>query len=240
MTDAEFDQAFTGVVLDLRAGPGLPRRAASRRASLQALRRRAGRLAGGAGVRACWPGSPLVLPGLVVAGLHARSSSTTSWSAGRATGSPRCCSAWPSPRCCAPLLTWLQQRYLLRLETRLARGHVEPLPLARAAPADRVLQPALRAARSAARVAINDRVAQLLSRRPGDDCARTSSWSSSTLLLMLRYDVAADAGRRRGRALNVARCATCPASGSTATGGCCRTRQARSARRSAACRRSRR
>ena len=70
--------------------------------------------------------------------LHARSSSTTTWSAARSGSSGRCCWFMAGDASSSrAILTWLQRYYLLRLETKLALGtssrffnHILRLPAA--------------------------------------------------------------------------------------------------------------
>ena len=159
VTGEELDQSFTGVALTFEPGPEFAR-GGERPSLMGALRRR---LAGShAGLLYCvLAGLALVVPGLLVP-TFTRVFVDDVLVKGM--------SGWVRPLLLAMgatvlvmgALTWLQQRYLLRLETRLALQtssrffwHVLQLPVhffAQRSPGE-----------IASRVAINDRVAQLLS-----------------------------------------------------------------------------
>jgi NHLM bacteriocin system ABC transporter peptidase/ATP-binding protein len=159
-TEAELEEAFTGVVLTFEPGEGFEKRG-ERPRLLPALRRRlAG--AGAAVVFVLLAGLALVLPALVTPVFtkvfvdEVLLDQRTSWLApllmamgvtGAVVGG----------------LTWLQQSYLLRLETRMAVAssssflwHVLRLPV--------VFFTQRYAGEISSRVGINDRIAQLLSR----------------------------------------------------------------------------
>ncbi len=183
VSEDEFDQSFTGVALTFETGPEFVP-GGEGHSLVQALRRR---LAGlhGAVLFVVLAGLGLVLPGLLVPtfsrvfvddvlvkGLAEWVGPLTMFMAGTAL--------------VVGTLTWLQQRYLLRLEARLAIGtsarflwHVLHLPLqffTQRFPGE-----------IASRVGINDRVAQLLS----GELATTVLAAVVVVfyaLLMLRYD----------------------------------------------------
>lgn len=183
VTEDEFDQSFTGVALTFEPGPDFV--PGGEGASLvDALRRR---LVGlhGAVVFVVLAGLALVLPGLLVP-TFSRVFVDDVLVKGMGE--------WVRPlgwfmaatALVVALLTWLQQRYLLRLEARLAIGtsarflwHVLHLPLqffTQRFPGE-----------IASRVAINDRVAQLLS----GQLATTMLAAVVVVfyaLLMFRYD----------------------------------------------------
>ncbi len=160
VTEEELDQAFTGVVMTFKPGPGFERRGDPPKL-VPALRRR---LAGSraALIFVLLAGLGLVLPGLAVPVF------SKVFVDGILLEGHR---EWLSPlllgmgltAVALGLLTWLQQTYLLRLETRLAVGassrffwHVLRLPTE--------FFSQRYAGDVSARVGINDRVAQLLSR----------------------------------------------------------------------------
>ena len=135
-------------------------------------------------------------------------------------------------------LTWLQQSYLLRLETRMAvtsssrfLWHVLRLPVE--------FFSQRFAGDIGSRVGINDRVAQLLSR----DLATNVLGTLMIVFfgaVMFQYDAGADAGRRSPWCRSTSRrCATSRASGWTAAAGSLQDQGKLSAPRSAACRPSR-
>ena len=159
VSDAEFDQSFTGVALTFEPGPAFVR-GGEGRSLMEALRKR---LAGSRVALAytVLAGLALVLPGLLVPtfsrvfvddvlikGMHDWVKPLLGMMAATAI--------------VLVALTWLQQRYLLRLETKLALStstrffwHVLHLPMqffTQRSPGE-----------VATRVGINDRVAQLLS-----------------------------------------------------------------------------
>ena len=159
VSDAEFDQSFTGVALTFEPGPAFVR-GGEGRSLTEALRKR---LAGSRVALAytVLAGLALVLPGLLVPtfsrvfvddvlikGMHDWVKPLLGMMAATAI--------------VLVALTWLQQRYLLRLETKLALStstrffwHVLHLPMqffTQRSPGE-----------VATRVGINDRVAQLLS-----------------------------------------------------------------------------
>ncbi|MET0399633.1 MAG: NHLP family bacteriocin export ABC transporter peptidase/permease/ATPase subunit [Longimicrobiaceae bacterium] len=155
----ELDQSFTGVALTFRPEPGFVR-GGERRSLMDALRRR---LAGShAALLYCvLAGLALVVPGLMVP-TFTRVFVDDVLVKGM--------SEWVRPLLLVMggtvlvlgALTWLQQRYLLRLETRLAMHtssgffwHVLHLPVS--------FFTQRNPGEIASRVAINDRVAQLLS-----------------------------------------------------------------------------
>jgi NHLM bacteriocin system ABC transporter peptidase/ATP-binding protein len=160
VTEAELDEAFTGVVMTFEPGPGF-RPAGEPPRLIAALRRR---LAGSRGALAfvLLAGLALAVPALVVP-VFSKVFVDNVLLEGRRD--------WLSPLLYAMglaalmlgALTWIQQVYLLRLETRLAVGS-----------SSRFLWHVLRlpseffsqrfAGDISSRVAINDRVAQLLSR----------------------------------------------------------------------------
>jgi NHLM bacteriocin system ABC transporter peptidase/ATP-binding protein len=157
----EFDQSFTGVVLVFEPGEGFVR-GGRRRGLLGALRPRL-RGAGGALAYVVLASLALVMPGLVVPSLVRTFVDTY-----LVRGQP----SWVGPlllgmagaAALTAALTWLQQTYLLRLETRLALGmasrffwHVLRLPVA--------FFTQRYAGEIGSRVAINDSVAELLSER---------------------------------------------------------------------------
>jgi NHLM bacteriocin system ABC transporter peptidase/ATP-binding protein len=184
VSDAEFDQAFTGVILVFSRSDTFVR-CGARPGLLGPLRRRLVGSAGAltfvllAGLALTFPGiaSPtfnrVFIDKVVVAGLH----------------------TWRTPLLLAMgltlavigLLTWAQQRYLLRLETKLALStssrffwHVLRLPV------EYFTQ--RYAGDIGNRVAINDQIAQLLS---GDLATTTLSVAMIVFyaILLVRYDV---------------------------------------------------
>ncbi len=117
VTDEEFDQSFTGVVLTFAPGPEFRKRR-QRPRLIRTLRRRLRRLATGAALRD---------PGIAVAG-HPRadsshhfssSSSMTSSSSRRRPGCVLCSLGMGLTALVRGFLTWLQQHYLRRLGMRL-------------------------------------------------------------------------------------------------------------------------
>jgi NHLM bacteriocin system ABC transporter peptidase/ATP-binding protein len=160
VTEEELDQAFTGVVLTFKPGPTFEKRGEAPRL-IPALRRRL------AGTRAALAfvilaGLALVIPGLIVP-VFSKVFVDGVLLEGRRDWLPPLLLGMGATALVLGLLTWLQQIYLLRLETRLA-----------VAGSSRFLWHVLRlpteffsqrfAGDISSRVAINDRVAQLLSR----------------------------------------------------------------------------
>jgi NHLM bacteriocin system ABC transporter peptidase/ATP-binding protein len=160
VTEEELDQAFTGVVLTFKPDPGFERRGEPPKL-IPALRRRL------TGSRAALAFVLLAGLGLVIPGLAVPVFSKLFVDGVLLEGHVE----WLRPLLLAMgftalalgLLTWLQQAYLLRLETRLAVGassrffwHVLRLPTE--------FFSQRYAGDISARVGINDRVAQLLSR----------------------------------------------------------------------------
>jgi NHLM bacteriocin system ABC transporter peptidase/ATP-binding protein len=160
VSEEELDQAFTGVVMTFKPGAGFERRGDPPKL-IPALRRRL------AGSRAALAFVLLAGLGLVIPGLAVPVFSKLFVDGVLLEGHVE----WLRPLLLAMgitalvlgVLTWLQQTYLLRLETRLAVGassrffwHVLRLP------AEFFSQ--RYAGDISARVGINDRVAQLLSR----------------------------------------------------------------------------
>jgi len=183
VTDAEFDQAFTGVVLTFERGAEFERGGEGRNVVASLRRRLAGSHAGLLFI--VLAGLGLVLPGLLapsfsrvfvddvlVKGMH-------DW------GGPL---LWAMGATLLGLaaLTALQQRYLLRLETKLALStsarffwHVLHLPMGfftQRFPGE-----------IASRVAINDRVAQLLSGELATTCVSVIVVAFYAAL-MVQYD----------------------------------------------------
>ncbi|HEX3126400.1 MAG TPA: NHLP family bacteriocin export ABC transporter peptidase/permease/ATPase subunit [Thermoanaerobaculia bacterium] len=160
ITEEELDQAFTGVVMTFQPGPGFERRGEPPKL-IPALRRRL------TGSRAALAFVLLAGLGLVIPGLAVPVFSKLFVDGVLLEGHIE----WLRPLLLAMgftaltlgLLTWLQQAYLLRLETRLAVSassrffwHVLRLPTE--------FFSQRYAGDISARVGINDRVAQLLSR----------------------------------------------------------------------------
>ncbi|MEA2602763.1 MAG: hypothetical protein QOF89_3755 [Acidobacteriota bacterium] len=160
VTEEELDQAFTGVVLTFQPGPSFERRGEPPRL-LPALR---SRLAGtrAALVFVLLAGLALAIPGMVVPAFSKVFLDGVLLE-NRHDWLPPLLLAMGFAALLLGALTWLQQSYLLRLETRLAVGS-----------SSRFLWHVLRlpteffsqrfAGDISSRVGINDRVAQLLSR----------------------------------------------------------------------------
>jgi NHLM bacteriocin system ABC transporter peptidase/ATP-binding protein len=160
VSEEELDQAFTGVVMTFTPGPEMVR-GGQPPSLLAALRRRLG------GTRVALifvllAGLALAVPGLVVP-VFFKVFLDGVLLEGRSDWLPPLLLAMSLAAFLLGALTWLQQTYLLRLETRLAVGsssrffwHVLRLP------AEFFSQRF--AGEISSRVAINDRVAQLLSR----------------------------------------------------------------------------
>jgi NHLM bacteriocin system ABC transporter peptidase/ATP-binding protein len=184
VSQEEFDQSFTGVALAFEPGPDFTK-GGQRRSLIDSLRRRlVGAEAGLAFV--ILASLALVLPGLVVPTII-RSfidsylvKGMTSWVTPLLIG-------LAAATAVTAALTWLQQVYLLRLETRLALGtssrffwHVLRLPME--------FFTQRYGGEIGSRVAINDSVADLLSGR-----LATTALSVVMIVfyaaLMFRYDV---------------------------------------------------
>jgi NHLM bacteriocin system ABC transporter peptidase/ATP-binding protein len=160
VTEEELDQAFTGVVMTFQPGPGFEKRGEPPRL-IPALRRRL------EGTRAALAfvllaGLALVIPGLAVP-VFSKVFVDSVLLENRRDWLPPLLLAMGLAALMTGALTWLQQAYLLRLETRMAVGassrflwHVLRLPTE--------FFSQRYAGDISSRVAINDRVAQLLSR----------------------------------------------------------------------------
>jgi len=160
VTEEELDQAFTGVVLTFEPGPEFQRQGDPPRL-IPALRRR---LAGSraALVFVLLAGLALAIPGLVVP-VFSKIFVDSVLLENRRDWLPALLFAMGGAALLTGALTWIQQVYLLRLETRMAVGsssrflwHVLRLPTE--------FFSQRYAGDISSRVAINDRVAQLLSR----------------------------------------------------------------------------
>jgi NHLM bacteriocin system ABC transporter peptidase/ATP-binding protein len=160
VTEEELDQAFTGVVMTFKPGPGFERRGEPP-SLIPALRRR---LVGSRAALAfvLLAGLALVIPGLA-APVFSRMFIDGVLLEGRREWLRPLLLGMGATAVVLGLLTWLQQTYLLRLETRLAVGassrflwHVLRLPTE--------FFSQRYAGDISNRVGINDRVAQLLSR----------------------------------------------------------------------------
>lgn len=160
VSEEELDQAFTGVVLTFQPGPQFEKRGEAPRL-IPALRRR---LAGSrtALVYVLLAGLALVVPGLVIP-VFSKVFIDGILLENRQNWLPPLLFGMGLAALMTGALTWLQQRYLLRLETRMAVGassrflwHVLRLPTE--------FFSQRYAGDISSRVAINDRVAQLLSR----------------------------------------------------------------------------
>jgi NHLM bacteriocin system ABC transporter peptidase/ATP-binding protein len=160
VSEEELDQAFTGVVLTFEPGPEFQRQGDPPRL-IPALRRR---LAGSRAALAfvLLAGMALAIPGLVVP-VFSKIFVDSVLLENRRDWLPPLLFAMGAAALLTGALTWIQQVYLLRLETRMAVGsssrflwHVLRLP------SEFFTQ--RYAGDISSRVAINDRVAQLLSR----------------------------------------------------------------------------
>jgi NHLM bacteriocin system ABC transporter peptidase/ATP-binding protein len=160
VTEEELDQAFTGVVLTFQPGPGFEKRGEPPRL-IPALK---SRLAGARSALAfvLLAGLALVIPGLVIP-VFSKVFVDSVLLENRRDWLPPLLLAMGLAALVTGALTWLQQAYLLRLETRMAVGassrflwHVLRLPTE--------FFSQRYAGDISSRVAINDRVAQLLSR----------------------------------------------------------------------------
>ncbi|HNP72361.1 MAG TPA: NHLP family bacteriocin export ABC transporter peptidase/permease/ATPase subunit [Kouleothrix sp.] len=184
VTQEEFDQSFTGVALVFEPGPEF-KKGGQRRSLLAALRRR---LSGAAPALAFvfLASLALVVPGLAIPAIMR--TFTDAYLVKNMAG-------WVAPlliglgvaTALTAALTWLQQSYLLRLETRLALGtssrflwHVLRLPME--------FYTQRYGGEIGSRVAINDQVAQVLSER-----LATTALSLLMIVfyaaLMFRYDI---------------------------------------------------
>jgi NHLM bacteriocin system ABC transporter peptidase/ATP-binding protein len=160
VTEEELDQAFTGVVLTFRPGPGFAR-GGEPPSLLAALRRRLDG-SGAALAFVLLAGLALVVPALVIP-VFSKVFVDRVLLEGRGDWLRPLLLAMAAAALLTGALTWLQQSYLLRLETRMA-----------VAGSSRFLWHVLRlpteffsqrfAGDISSRVTINDRVAQLLSR----------------------------------------------------------------------------
>jgi NHLM bacteriocin system ABC transporter peptidase/ATP-binding protein len=160
VSEEELDQAFTGVVMTFAPGPGFERQGSPPRL-LPALKSRL------SGTRAALAfvllaGLALVIPGMVVP-VFSKIFLDSVLLEGRRDWLPLLLVAMGLAALLMGALTWLQQSYLLRLETRMAVGgssrflwHVLRLP-------SEFFSQRF-AGDISSRVGINDRVAQLLSR----------------------------------------------------------------------------
>jgi NHLM bacteriocin system ABC transporter peptidase/ATP-binding protein len=160
VTEEELDQAFTGVVLTFQPGPDFVKRGDPPRL-IPALKSRL------AGTRAALAfvllaGLALAIPGMVVP-VFSKVFLDSVLLEGHREWLPPLLLAMGCAAALLGALTWLQQSYLLRLETRMAVGgssrflwHVLRLPT--------VFFSQRFAGDISSRVAINDSVAQLLSR----------------------------------------------------------------------------
>ena len=183
VTEEELDQSFTGVVLTFQPGPGFERRGEPPRL-IPALRRR---LAGSRAALAfvLLAGLALVLPGLVIP-VFSKVFVDSVLLENRRDWLPPLLLAMAAAAFLSGALTWLQQTYLLRLETRMAVGassrflwHVLRLPTE--------FFSQRFAGDISSRVGINDRVAQLLSR----DLATNALGALMIVffaVILLRYD----------------------------------------------------
>lgn len=184
VTEQELDEAFTGVVLVFQAGPEFEP-GGERRALLPALARR---LAGSRTAVAfvVLAGLALVIPGLVVP-VFSKIFVDSVVLDGRLDWLKPLLIAMGLATALVASLTWLQQDYLLRLETKIS-----------VASSSRFLWHILRlpveffnqryAGEISSRVGINDRVAQLLSRELATN-AVGAVMIVFFALVMLRHDV---------------------------------------------------
>ena len=208
--DEEFDRAFTGVVLTFEPGADFARGGA-RPSLVRALAAAARAAPARRSPSSCSPALVLVVPGLAHARLLAASSSTTSWSAGSSDWLVAAAARrWPlTARAAARPDLAAAVRACSGSGSKLALTASEPLPLARAAPAVGFFDQRY-AGDVASRVQLNDRVAQLLSGRLAANVVNLTMIVFYAVV-MLRYDVVADADRRRHR-----RCSTSSPCGSVA------------------------
>ncbi|HYG62734.1 MAG TPA: NHLP family bacteriocin export ABC transporter peptidase/permease/ATPase subunit [Thermoanaerobaculia bacterium] len=160
VTEEELDQAFTGVVLTFKPGASFEKSGEAPRL-VPALRRR---LTGAAAALAfvILAGLALVIPGLVIPSFSKVFVDGVLLE-GRRDWLPPLLLGMGAAALVTGVLTWLQQTYLLRLETRMAvAGSSRFLWHVLRLPAEFFSQRF--AGDISSRVAINDRVAQLLSR----------------------------------------------------------------------------
>ncbi|HEV2853193.1 MAG TPA: NHLP family bacteriocin export ABC transporter peptidase/permease/ATPase subunit [Thermoanaerobaculia bacterium] len=160
VTEEELDQAFTGVVLTFQPGPGFEKQGEPPRLIPALKSRLAGARSGLAFVLLA--GLALVIPGLVIP-VFSKVFVDSVLLENRRDWLPPLLLAMGLAALVTGALTWIQQAYLLRLETRMAVGassrflwHVLRLPTE--------FFSQRYAGDISSRVAINDRVAQLLSR----------------------------------------------------------------------------
>ena len=160
VTDAEFREAFTGVVLTFEPGPDF-RRGGGRRGLVRPLRERLRGSETGL-LYAVLVSLALALPGLVIP-VFIRSFVDSFLAAGRTSWVGPLLAGLALTACLRALLTWMQQRSLLRLETKLSLTsslrffrHVLRLPVE--------FFTQRYGGEVGSRVEMNDRVAQLLSR----------------------------------------------------------------------------
>ncbi len=185
VTEEEFDEAFTGVVLTFKAGPDFVK-GGSKRSLAAALRRRLTG-SGSAVLFVVLAGLALVLPGLVIPTFSKIFVDDVLVGGARTWIRPLLLAMGLAAGVLA-LLTWLQQSYLLRLETKLASStsgkffwHVLRLPFQ--------FFTQRFGGEIGARVGINDRVAQMLS---GELATTLLSvlMIAFYAVLMIQYDVA--------------------------------------------------
>jgi NHLM bacteriocin system ABC transporter peptidase/ATP-binding protein len=184
VSEEELDQAFTGVVLTFQPGPDFERRGAPPRL-IPALRSRL------VGARAALTfvllaGLALVIPGFVIP-VFSKVFIDSILLENRRDWLPPLLLGMGLAALMTGALTWIQQRYLLRLETRMAVGassrflwHVLRLPTE--------FFSQRYAGDISSRVAINDRVAQLLSRDLATNAVGTLMIVFFALILF-QYDV---------------------------------------------------
>jgi NHLM bacteriocin system ABC transporter peptidase/ATP-binding protein len=184
VSEEELDQAFTGVVLTFQPGPEFERRGAPPKL-IPALR---SRLAGSRAALAfvLLAGLALVIPGLVIP-VFSKVFIDSILLENRQDWLPPLLWGMGLAALMMGVLTWLQQTYLLRLETRMAVGassrflwHVLRLPME--------FFSQRYAGDISSRVAINDRVAQLLSRDLATNAVGTLMVVFFALILF-QYDV---------------------------------------------------
>ena len=185
VSEEELDQAFTGVVLSFEPGPEFEKRGSPPRL-VPALR---SRLTGARAALAfvLLAGLALVIPGLVIP-VFSKVFIDSVLLESRQDWLPPLLWGMGLAALMMGVLTWLQQTYLLRLETRMAVGassrflwHVLRLPTE--------FFSQRYAGDISSRVAINDRVAQLLSRDLATNAVGTLMIVFFALILF-QYDVA--------------------------------------------------
>ncbi|HVT18281.1 MAG TPA: NHLP family bacteriocin export ABC transporter peptidase/permease/ATPase subunit [Thermoanaerobaculia bacterium] len=184
VTEEELDQAFTGVVLTFKPGPEFARRGQPPRLIPALQKRIAGSWAAIAFVFLA--GLALTMTGMVVP-VFSKVFVDSVLLENRREWLPVLLFAMVAAALLMGALSWLQQRYLLRLETRIAVGgssrflwHVLRLP------SEFFTQ--RYAGDISSRVAINDRVAQLLSRDLATNAVGTLMIVFFAVLLF-QYDV---------------------------------------------------